>query len=80
MYHTKRIDETFPLEEKNLEELVLRKLSSLYKDKQKIGIVYQIAWNAKYPAITELQAELYFQAIPSDALFEKGLVKRENAF
>ncbi len=81
VYHTKRVDEELPLEEPGLENLILRKVSSLYKGKQKVGQVLQIAWNAKYPNIrAELQAELYFQAIPSDVFMEKGLVHREHAF
>lgn len=80
-YHTKRIGEEFPLEEQGLENLILRKVSFLYKGKQKVGQVLQIAWNAKYPPMSaELQAELYFQAIPSDVFLEKGLVHREHAF
>ena len=80
MYHTKRIDETYPLEGKGLENCVLREVSSLHNEKKEVGKVLQINCNAKYGGGTVLQAELYFQALPSDAFFEKGLIHRENAF
>ncbi len=82
MYHTKRIDETYPLEGKGLENCVLRKVSSLHTEKKEIGKVLQVGWNANYPGCFDniLQGELYFKALPSDVFFEKGLIRREHTF
>ncbi len=81
MYHMKKNNETFPLDEKELEGLVLRRVAALYDDKLEIGQVLQIEWGARYVAGSpELQAEFYYQALPSDVFFEKGLVHRKNVF
>ncbi len=81
MYKTKIINEEFALEEKGLEKLILRKVSSLYQDSQEVGQVLQIAYNHHYCfeySSYELQAEFYQTPLPADLFFEKGLVRRAN--
>lgn len=81
MYNTTIINEEFALEEKGLEKLILRKVTSLYQDSQEVGQVLHIAYNHQYVSSSyELQAEFYQKPLLSDLFFEKGLICRANAY
>ncbi|MBI2666924.1 hypothetical protein HYX13_04895 [Candidatus Woesearchaeota archaeon] len=79
MLRTKRIDEEFSCTEPDLEDFLVRKTLTLFRDQERLGEVLIFA-HKHLPEWAYLQAELYPQELPSDIFFEKGLVRREHAF
>ena len=78
MYSTKPINESYALEEPGLEGLVLKRVLALNNNDRKVGEVIQIV-HGRYDQL-QLQGEFYYEELPSDIFFAKGLVHREHAY